>query len=83
MLLDHAVLADVDPVLEAKLVRHLALRALAQTHRTLNNWSSLYEVKLSYLFSFFRCGSDVADVTDRTREFRSGTPLCPQTEFQR
>ena len=29
---DHAVLADVDPVLEAELVRHLPLRALAQTH---------------------------------------------------
>ena len=30
---DHAVLADVDPVLEAELVRHLPLRALAESHR--------------------------------------------------
>ena len=32
MLLHHAVLADVDPVLEAEEVGHLALRAFAQTH---------------------------------------------------
>ena len=32
MPVDHAVLADVDPVLEAELVRHLPLRALAETH---------------------------------------------------
>ena len=32
MFLHHAVLAHVDPVLEAELVRHLALGALAQTH---------------------------------------------------
>ena len=32
MPVDHAMLADVDPVLEAELVRHLPLRALAETH---------------------------------------------------
>ena len=32
VLVDHAVLADVDPVLEAEQVRHLPQRALAQAH---------------------------------------------------
>ena len=39
VLVDHAVLADVDPVLEAEQVRHLPQRALAQAHggsRSLN-----------------------------------------------
>lgn len=33
VLADHAVLADVDAVLEAELVRHLPLGTLAQAHR--------------------------------------------------
>ena len=32
MVLDHAVLADIDPVLEAELIRDLTFGTLAQPH---------------------------------------------------
>ena len=37
---DHAVLAHVHPVLETKLVGHLPLGTFAQTHSSLQNFSS-------------------------------------------
>ena len=37
MVLDHAVLADIDPVLEAELVGHLPLGTLAQPHLDLTS----------------------------------------------
>jgi hypothetical protein len=39
MVLDDAVFTDVDTVLEAELVRHLAFRALAKTHFRIE-WSN-------------------------------------------